>query len=376
VVAGRERAVLRLTLRCDNACRFCAQAGLEGDPHEDARHASDPRDVLSELRAEHEEVTFVGGEPTLVDDLALLVAHARALGFRAIGVQTNGGALANASYRDALVAAGLTDVHLSIHAASAAAHDFHTDRPGSFDRALAAAEGLRRAGVPFVVSSVVTRSNARGLDGLAVRLCEMGAAAWTIVWPEIAGRAGAAFDRTIPRFGIAVPFVLHAVSSAMRRRLPVALAGFPRCTLGPFERLGLPARARGFAPVCDGCAARPGCPGAAPEYLARFGADELHAKDPSATASPLPAALMRMFVGTGPLATREHATAAPSPAAARASLPILGRPAPARAEVRGKPRRSGDALRELFPDLFDTPDAPDAPDAPEDPDDGATSPER
>lgn len=367
MTAGHQRAVLRLSLRCDNACRFCAQAGLQGDPLDDTRRASDPRDVLGELRTAHEEVTFAGGEPTLVHDLAQLVEHARALGFRAIGVQTNGGALANARYRDALVAAGLTDVHLSIHAASAAAHDFHTDRPGSFDRALAAAEGLRRASVPFVVSSVVTRSNARGLDGLAVRLGEIGAAAWAIVWPEIAGRATEAFDRTIPRLGIAVPFVLHAASTAMRRRLPVALAGFPRCTLGPFERLGLPGRARGFAPVCDGCAARPGCSGAAPEYLARFGADELHAKDASAAVSPLPAALAQMFVGAGPLAVREHATAAPSPAAARASLPILGRPAPARAEVRGKPRRSGDELRELFPDLFETP---------EDPDDGATSPER
>ena len=343
-----SRAVLRLSLRCDNACRFCAQAGAP----EDAIDLAGARAQLEALRTEHDEITFVGGEPTLVEDLPELVAHARSLRYSAVGLQTHGGALADPARREALVDAGVTDVHLSIHGASAEAHDFHTDRPGSFQRALAAARGLRTCRVPFVVTSVVTRSSARGLDALAGLLVELGASAWTIAWPEIAGRAVAAFDRTIPRFGVAVPFVLHAAAIAMRRRLPVALAGFPHCTLGPLARLDLPARPRGFAPPCDGCAARPGCPGVAPQYALRFGSGELHPREAGVAASAMPAALARMFVGPGPLALGVHPTAAPSPAAARASLPILGRPAPARAEVRGKPRQSFDALRELFPDLF------------------------
>lgn len=358
------RAALRLSLRCDNACRFCAQAGAG----EDDVDGDEARRRLQALRAEHDEVTFVGGEPTLVPALVELVAYARQLGFSSVGLQTHGGTLADAATRRALLGAGLTDVHLSIQGASAAAHDYHTDRPGSFDRALQAATGLRQAGVPFVVTSVVTRSNARGLDALAALLVELRAAAWMIAWPEVAGRAVAAFDRTIPRYGIAVPFVLHAVSTAMRRRLPVALAGFPRCVLGPFDRLAVASRPRAFATPCEHCDAQARCPGVAPEYRARFGEDELHARTVQSAPPPLPAALARMFVGPGPLVFAPHPTAAPSPAAARASLPILGRPAPARAETRGRTGRSGDALRELFPDLFA--------DGTGEPDDGATSPAR
>lgn len=315
------------------------------------------REKLVRLRSGHDEVSFVGGEPTLVRELPDLVAHARELGFVAIGLQTHGGALADPTRRRALFDAGLTDVHLSIHGATAAAHDYHTDRPGSFERAIAAAEGLRQARVPFVVSTVVTRSSYRGLDALAVRLARMGAAAWALWWPVIAGRAADAFDRTIPRLGLATPSVLHAVATAMRRDLAVALAGFPACALGPFAALALPVQPLQFPPVCTTCDCRAACVGIAPAYLQRHGESELHPRAAVSStevgaAKKLRPAHARMFVGPGPSAARSPVSRAPSPAAARASLPILGRPEPARAEVRGRSRQTGAALRELFPELF------------------------
>jgi len=45
--------------------------------------------------------------------------------------------------------------------------------------------------------------------------------------------------------------------------------------------------------------------------------------------------------------------APPSAAPAPRRLPVLGKAQPARAEVTaGTPRRSGEALREILPDLF------------------------
>jgi hypothetical protein len=58
-----------------------------------------------------------------------------------------------------------------------------------------------------------------------------------------------------------------------------------------------------------------------------------------------------MFVGVGPIALR-RAAVVESPRTV--SLPILGKVQPALREVaRGAPRRSGDALREILPGLFD-----------------------
>ena len=66
----------------------------------------------------------------------------------------------------------------------------------------------------------------------------------------------------------------------------------------------------------------------------------------------LPDALARMFVGVGPRV--EHVLELPpSPAAARRSLPVLGKVAPAVDESRGKPAADPEALKGIFPELFD-----------------------
>ena len=110
-----SRALLRLSLRCNNRCIFCAQDGLE---------EADPDDVgrrLEDLRADTAEVTFTGGEPTVFPDLVGAIKSAHALGFRRIGIQTNGRKLADPRLAQALALAGLTDVHVSLHGANAAA---------------------------------------------------------------------------------------------------------------------------------------------------------------------------------------------------------------------------------------------------------------
>src|SRR5450631_3902672 len=104
----RSRGTVRLLLACNNRCVFCAQDGLPDT-------TTSLEEELTRARACSDEVTFVGGEPTLDRGLAEHVARARALGFTRIGLQTNGRLLAESGYAESLARAGLTDVHLSIH---------------------------------------------------------------------------------------------------------------------------------------------------------------------------------------------------------------------------------------------------------------------
>jgi hypothetical protein len=63
-----------------------------------------------------------------------------------------------------------------------------------------------------------------------------------------------------------------------------------------------------------------------------------------------------MFVGPGPLAhsSSEPAAVAPPPARVRVALPVLGRVQPAHGEVpAGSAKRTGEALREILPGLFE-----------------------
>lgn len=332
-----SRAIVRLGHRCNNACVFCGQAGVSSEA------ALDFETALRGVNVR--EVTFAGGEPLLDPRLEDAIATAKELGIEAIGVQTNGRGL---DLRR-LAALGVTDVHLSVHAATAAPHDYHTQVEGSF---AAIEDALRdRAGVTIVVTSVVTRSSFRELAALPRWLVDRGVAAWTIAVPHVAGRTATDFDRVVPRLGLAMPYVLHAASRAMDLGLPTAISGAPLCVLGPHAALALADDLpRAYAEVCDACPARSRCVGVDAAYLARFTAEELRGIEAPRDEAAMSPALARMFVGPGTL-TPTHVTSHDAPADVRRRLPLLGRPRAATAEVRGRadPRDA----RELFPELFD-----------------------
>ena len=345
------RATLRLTTRCVNRCIFCAQDGL---PHDDA---DEPESTLCALRRSADEITFTGGEPSTAARLVELVAQARTLGFRKIGLQTNAAGFAGVKLVEQVVEAGLTDAHLSIHGGTAAVHDYHTGREGSFSALHDAAARLRRLGVELVATTVLTRSNFRVLASIPPLLTRMGIAAWAVTLPVTAGRAADRFDRVVPRLGLALPFALHTLASARALGIPVALVGAPLCALGPNDALVLPSAPRTFAEPCASCGVRQRCVGVDAAYLERFGVEELRPRESaSATAPPIPPRLARMFVGIGELVQRELSLP-PPPARVRGSLPILGKARPAVGEARGRAAaQTGSDLRELFPGLFDAED--------------------
>lgn len=302
-----RRAALALDYSCDNACVFCAQAGIEVEP-------DDPRQALIELRKDHDEISFVGGEPALDARLLELVGLARDLAFSAIGLQTNAGRLASdPSLFDQLVATGLSDLHLSIHGLSPAAHDYHTGRPGSLAACLKLLDRAQRAGLTIVASTVVTRSNFRELPKLPPALKRRGVAGWLIESVRPFGRAADGFARVVPRFGMALPWALHGLEQARRHDLSSWIRGAPLCALGPFAGSALAGSDRStrarevVGEPCSNCASLARCGGVDSAYVEVFGSKELSAREarPLAEFDEGRARLIRMFVGIGPLIARE-----------------------------------------------------------------------
>jgi hypothetical protein len=343
-----KRATVRLLLECNNACVFCGQVGLAAPGGE-----ASLSDRLAAARADTDEVTFTGGEPTLDPRLAEHVATARSLGFRRIGIQTNGRRLGEQGFASSLAGAGLTDVHLSIHGAQAAVHDYHTGVPGSFVEALAGLTAARASNLPVVVTTVLTRSNFRSLDALPRFLAARGVAAWLVSVTRSGGRLRDDFDRVMPRLGLALPFALNALGAGESLGLSVWIAGAPRCLLGEYARWRLPEEPRAFGVACDGCPARAGCAGVDAAYLERFGGDELgraRARMSGADVAVRVTDLTRLFVGAGEIAPMPSEAPAPK---RKVVLPIAGKVRPALAETTAAtPRRTGEALREILPDLF------------------------
>lgn len=343
-----RRATLSLGSACSNACIFCGQRGLAT--------SAPSGEALGALRETSSGITFGGGEPTLTPGALLeAVSSARALGFTSIGVQTNGHALAE--HARALAGAGLTDVHVSLHGASAPVHDYHTGRAGSFDVLWEGVAASRAAGLRVVATTVLTRSDFRVLSELPILLQARGVAAWHVAVPLARGAASDDFDRVYPRLALALPFALHALEVARRLALPAYVSGAPLCLLGPLASRAIavpePEGARTFHDErCTGCAARAACPGLDPTYLARWGGDELRPRDdrPSgADHEPLAA----LFTGPGALAPPRDRPVHEPPQSARRALPMYGRPRRAVNEAATRAAKSGEALREILPALFE-----------------------
>lgn len=314
------RATLQVFTDCDNACVFCAQHGLA--------QVAPTRGALVErlraLREAHDEVTFTGGEPDLFAGLAELVREARSLGFKRVGLQTNGRRLRDTAR--ALADAGLTDAHLSLHGSAPALHDHHTGVEGSLRESLAGASALRAAGVTLVATTVLTRSNFRSLGEMPAWLASRGIAAWRVLLPVAAGSAVDAFDRVLPRLALALPPTLYALEMARKQGLPAWIQGAPACLLGPFAARALRDLPRAYAPGCEGCTARATCAGVDARYLARFAGDELSAsRAPKGDAKPVLSererALARMFTDIGP----RGESPVTAPARGRVALPLVAR---------------------------------------------------
>lgn len=196
---------------CNNACIFCAQGGLRALP------AEPPSTHILEGIVPGETVAFVGGEPTLSDQLPELIRGADARGAARILVQTNGRRLAYRSYAHELAATSsrlMLDV--SLHGSSEAMHEYHTATPGSFKQTAQGMRNARAEGIRAGVSTVVTRSNYRHLIEIVQLAHALGATAQHFALVVPVGRAAEAKDRLVPRVELVRPYLNKAMVEARR----------------------------------------------------------------------------------------------------------------------------------------------------------------
>ena len=281
---GRRSAILWLGFGCNQDCGICWQG---------RRWPSPPVSVferwLDEMASSGvRSVLLSGGEPTLLPQLPSLVERARRGGME-VTLETNGLRLTEEGLRRSLVAAGVTQLSVSLHAADAGLSDAMTRAPGT--QALTV-EGIRawlQEGHDAGIHCVVVRANAVALADHARFVVE------AFVEP-LRRRSGARplrrvsysfptrpFDRAVLRDGtVRVDEVRAPLSAAIRilRKAGVeanwaGTSGFPLCAFdGLTEEIrSLPGTGPGphggfgFGPSCEACRARPVCRGVPDSYL-------------------------------------------------------------------------------------------------------------
>ena len=165
------RMDLALTYRCNNACAHCYNARPRNYPEMDTDTWKKVIDRVWELRIPH--VVFTGGEPTLREDLVELVAYAQAKGL-VTGLNTNGRKLADPSLLQALIAAGLDHVQITIESYDATVHNTMVRASGAWEETLAGLRNVVASKIYMMTNTTLLQNNAYELERILEFLASEG----------------------------------------------------------------------------------------------------------------------------------------------------------------------------------------------------------
>lgn len=172
---------IKLIFGCNLRCQMCNHWRYHVQRPLDAARWHTLLDELAALGCR--KVHFSGGEALLLPHLADLIAHAHQLGLR-VNLTTNG-TLIDKPQAQALVAAGLRVVIVSLDGPTAKVHDEVRGVPGAWKRTTRAIYELQRAArrgkLMIRVNTVVSRLNYRSLPDLPDLLHELGAQQLTLL---------------------------------------------------------------------------------------------------------------------------------------------------------------------------------------------------
>ena len=159
-----DNIVFELTEVCNQCCRFCYNYWRDGST---PLPKPDPRLVRRTLRkllsqASVGTISFSGGEPMLLKNIHDLALQARFRGSH-VNVLTNGGLLSDEAVAN-FKSIGVGAVQIPLLSADPAVHDYLTQVPGSWEKAVAATKRAVAAfGKGAFTVLVVTKVNAPGL---------------------------------------------------------------------------------------------------------------------------------------------------------------------------------------------------------------------
>ena len=157
-----DHLVYDLTGACNQCCRFCYNYWRDGSTPIAPPDPSKARKTLKKLlsQASVGNLSFSGGEPLLLPNIHDLVLHARFKGSK-VNVLTNG-TLLTADALENFRSLGVSVIQIPLLSTDASVHDYLTNVPGSWKKAVDALRRTGQAGIGAAVL-VITKVNAPGV---------------------------------------------------------------------------------------------------------------------------------------------------------------------------------------------------------------------
>ncbi len=163
------RLVVLVSEHCNLRCRFCVIGTEHG--HLERYSSDEIRRMLMHYSDRCSLVTFTGGEPTLRKDLPDLVREAVAMGYK-VSIVSNGRMYAYREYCEQLMAAGVSNYTVSIHASDRILYRELT-QADAFDQAIAGIKNMVELKQDIATATVVSSYNYMHMSEMAKLITDL-----------------------------------------------------------------------------------------------------------------------------------------------------------------------------------------------------------
>ena len=288
-----KKIELVLWFRCNCRCLCCVVdervAGQSMSTAAAVRHLAVSR------KAGARDVDFGGGEPTLREDLPALAQAAAKLGYRKIGVKTNGLRLCYPEFVARLMRAGVNQFTFPIRGHVPEVHDRLARTPGAFEMMEMAVKHAVDFGAEAEAEVLLTTETVPHLRELIGHFTAIGLRRFRMYFFSLFA-SDQTMPELLPSLTSAGRAIVAAVAASRRDKASIYTTHVPYCFLRPYPgiysssaRAGLdiitpggsfpnaqsPFEAGRKTARCAGCAKYALCAGVRPEYLERFSDREI-----------------------------------------------------------------------------------------------------
>jgi radical SAM protein with 4Fe4S-binding SPASM domain len=165
------RMDIALTYQCNNDCTHCYNARSRNFASLSENDWFKVIDNIWELSIPH--IVFTGGEPTLCEYLPDLIQYAENKGI-ITGINTNGRKLANESFLNQLVAAGLDHIQITLESSNSQIHDQMVNFPGAWEETVSGIKNVLQKEVYMMTNTTMLKTNYREIPQTLDFLAELG----------------------------------------------------------------------------------------------------------------------------------------------------------------------------------------------------------
>jgi MoaA/NifB/PqqE/SkfB family radical SAM enzyme len=220
---------------CNLRCRFCYYIDSL-DPSQDKTTEQIKEQLRYLKKYGKNRVDFTGGEPTIRKDLPEIILYAKKIGFKQIGIITNGLLLANKEIAKKLVKAGLNDTLFSLHGHTPEIHDYYTQVKGSFEKLIQGARNIKDLGVQVRTNTTILKSNYKDLPELANVFIKMKADICNFIMFNPAEDAAKNAKKYTPNYTKASEYIKKTIDILKPHVKKINVRYIPFCSMKCYEQ--------------------------------------------------------------------------------------------------------------------------------------------